>query len=665
MTNTFIPLQTVLGAIVPNLGIPLTFQSQLILRMVSEVTEAALMYKVLVLYGSIRPSMWAHLLARTLLSLSTGLVIDAIRRQAFLKSCLLISKALLMPDENQEEPNRLPVRPRLAKTYTSSLPSSKHITLKSSPHRIQVVEESIPSYNHAALARRIKAHHPETYKLYLRIREGCIVFDTVVCSTGKSSFEVLDLIENLHPESEMGSFESPMMLRAYVTGPTGAVTSCVYTHREGGWVKLQELDSSSSSCVTEAPKLNLDPVICLTSGERTKKLVGVWHGPPPPHGCSVEAVIHGRPLKVSCFPDPYSWSDGTEIKVTLFLDDLNPEYGGIVDINVWSPPLQRKAIPSLPEVLVVSSRMLLLPTGTDGAVHELTQMFSLAGGSPSQPWGDLGALVEEMSIIFWASSADALSLDPDLVPALRATAKAIVQWATDCQCPNVKQLAIKAMKSIKMNRLLFALSPFTLSGPWQSYPPAAAWISLFGTALTAGSVKWLLSDGVELAYAPNSLIVWPYLVCILLQLVASRQSSGLIVEMSRRCLLHAGIFLFMSKMLLGLLILSPHFSLSPHARLEHIYGDLTAFTLMYLSTKTCYSIFERFDLRAFVLLVLGIDTPLVIATMKNKVNCTMATSVTFGVATNIYCIVIRVLYDRWCAKQVKLKSKNVFAFRHL
>ena len=658
--------QTVLSAVAPSLGIPLTFHSQLMLRIGSEIIEAALMYKVSILYGPLNVSIWMHLLTRILLSLSTGLVIDVIRRQAFLNS--ITGSKVPLSDQTERDTSSLPVRPHLAKTYSASLPPSKHITLKSSPHRIQVMEESIPSYNHAALARRIKAHHPETYKLYLRIREGCLVFDTVISSTGKSPFEVLDLIKELHPESHMDSFESPMMLRAYVRGPAGEMISDVYAYQNEEWSKTEELDSSIPSKSVADLSLSLDPVICLSNGERTKRLVGMWDGPPPPTDSWVEAVIRGQPLKFSCFPDPSSWTKGTEIKITLFLDEAHPDEGGIIDINVWSPPAQLETNPSLPQLLVISSRMLLLPSGSDSAVHELAQLFSQAGGSPSQPWGTLKGLTDEISLILWASS-DASNLDPDLVPAYQKAARTLIQWANDCNCLSLKQVITKASKNIKMNRLAFILGPFAsaLSGPWKYYPPSPAWISLFGTSLIMASiVKLLYSESIGFEFAANLWMAVSYLVCILVQTVASRQSSSSspIVTSAHRVLAHAGVFLFISKAILGLLILSGTLPVS-ETRIRKFYGNWSSYTQMYLTTKTCYSLFERFDLRVFMILVLGIDAPIVIATMKIKINCSLATSVTFGILANIYCVVIRVLYDRWCAKQERTKQIELCCDRRI
>jgi hypothetical protein len=659
--------QTVIGPIAMCLGIPLTFHSQLMLRTVSEFIEAALMYKVYLLHGPLSASIWMHLLTRTLLSLSTGLMIDTIRRQAFLKS-ISRSKSILPSESPPNYANVQPVKPQLGKSYAASLPPSKLITLKSSPHRIEVMEESIPSYNHTALARRIKAHHPETYKLYLRIREGCLVYETAIASTGKSSFDVLDLIEELHPENEQDSFESPMMLRAYVRDASGGMSSCVYVHQNGEWRAMEELDSSSSSSSLSLTdfSLSLDPVLCLPLGERTKRLIGVWDGPPPPSGSLVEAVIRGKPLKVSCFPDPSSWAKGTEIKITLFLDEVHPDDGGIIDLNVWSPPpTQHKTIPSLPQLLMVSSRMLLLPCGSDGAVHELSQMFTEAGGSPSDPWGSLKALAEEMSSILWASSA-ASTLDPDLVPALQKAAKAIIQWASDCECPSLEKVFVKASKSIKRNRISYMLGLYTsaLSGPWKSYPPTAAWISLFAAGLVLGTVKSITFEGISLEFAINSLTAMPYLICILMQILASRQSTGPVARSARRFLEHAGVFLFASRVALALLLLSSKFALAERfaeSSMKKFFGDWTSFTLMYVTTKTCYSLFERFDLRGFVPLVLGIDAPIAVFMMRTLINCSLASSVAFGILANIYCVIVRVLFDQCCARQAKNKAKNVKA----
>jgi hypothetical protein len=72
---------------------------------------------------------------------------------------------------------------------------------------------------------------------------------------------------------------------------------------------------------------------------------------------------------MEAFPAVTDWLLGSQVKITLLLDDLEPESCGTIDINVWwkLPSAQG----GMPNARVVTSSLLLLPMGSEGAVMEL------------------------------------------------------------------------------------------------------------------------------------------------------------------------------------------------------------------------------------------------------------------------------------------------------
>ena len=209
----------------------------------------------------------------------------------------------------------------------------------------------------------------------------------------------------------------------------------------------------------------------------------------------------------------------------------------------------------------------------------------------------------------------------------------------------------------------------TLFSPFKAYRPNQSWIIIFGSILALSMAKGLASTDGNLARDVAmermiNLTFLPYFVCILAQMVAVVYKSNSLSAKARLFLDYAGVFLPMSRSLIGIAFLSSYLTdgltktsvpssdsglgLGLWYKWEYTFVEWQTYSATCLVSKILFALFEPSDLRSFVIISLGVEAPILIGMLYFKIHCTLSYSLAFGLLTNVTCIVVGVLYHHRC-----------------
>ena len=477
----------------------------------------------------------------------------------------------------------------------------------------------------------------------LSIRQGCIIAEAqLILHNAENSSDNLklirDLVNHLHLEKESWDHAEPMEVRVHTKDTTGLQSSAIFAFKDTS-ESWELISSNVNSSLVRSVRLSLTfrTLVMSIVKDHSPKILGIWDGPPPPNGSSIEAVIGGLAVPVSCFPESFAnWCQGTEIKLTVDLAHLSSEDGGVMTINIWSPETNKRSPETnkrSPHFILATARLLLLPLGSQGVVAELRHVLSQASASsPSRPFGTFEGLVEDIGLTLCSrrTFSSTQQLDPNTLKLLINTAEAVMKWAVDSHCPSLCLL----MKKVRGGLAFSPKQRLFLHGSWRSYEINLVWAVLFSSAICMGAANAFLSSShneVALLLAQ----AWPYLLAILLKLINPSKSS-MAFEPSCLFVPNAGLILTLNRGAICMFL----FCLGKWQSRRWYLGDWCSFT--YLLSKTLYTIFEPFDLREFVALNLLIDVAEVswVGTMSGY--STMSALI-FGFASISLAILIRLL----------------------
>lgn len=643
--------------VAPSIGIPLQMRDQVMLRVAMEILQAVYLMTVSHRHG-IQVSVVMKIMFRFSLSICIGLATDAMRREAFLKSPSFDKRSReeleALSDSAQRNPAAeastsaapVPINAGgpICRPYTPILRET-FFTIKTAPHKITSSPTVLPSLDRSSLEAFLSQHHSGVQLTSLSVRDGCIIVEASLLHSSDqmcnmNEEEMQRLLSALSLEGKVLDGLASPFVRLIATGPKSKVEFLLrFDASSNQWMKVQEAPY-------EAGQLSLASEVACLSLERKKIVLNAtWNGPLLSADSSIEAVLFsGQLIRMQIFPEIESWEPGSHVKISLFLDDLDRDAGGLVNLNVWQKPPPSEAL--LPQKRVASSSVLLLPLGSEEAVEELQPIMS-------------ADLKNDLAGIVWASSSSSASaaaqlISPESLKVYMKAATALIKWAKESHCVNTSRLVTQILGKLvvksggKKSLVLPASLATCLSRPWTPYRANVVWCLFFGCANCVGAVK-ALHIGSYTEFFMIVALAWPYLLISALHFSRSRLS------VSRRLLDNAGLMSFVNKMVLSSFCLCFGDRI-PRILLVKVWGDPYYFPLIYLTTKTLYTIFEPFDIRAYVLSNILLNLPLFYGVGKLS-GLTSLSSGVIVCCTTIFTTLLRIAIEPWLnAGRRKVKS---------
>ena len=451
--------------VIPSMGLPLVWTSQIILCLCLEALQSVYSYRIL----KMDLMQTSRLLAiRFVTSASIGLVSDFLRRRSFFggnpvstSGCsseipltalrnegIRTEPALASSDENENEleaPDaEAPIidlrhSPLSPLSRASSAQGSSLLFSHGSPspypevfRAMRVVVKTnhmdeddapLPVFDKAELHESFLSDAGSAYSMTLievTVRRGCFIVELDLARLGSSDFDMdcLATLEKLKLEKQLRP-----NARVSVNVGNSQPNLLFELSSDGTWTRL-----AVSSPPPSQSSLALTPTVFAFDGACCSKVVlrGKWGGPKLNETSSLEAVIGGKAVPVTCTPLCSDWSPGEDMKLVVDLSSVQRSrpYGSL-KFNVWSKPTATEG-GDLPAVFMSTVTALVLPSSSKDAVEELDRLLL---SRQSQ------GLVTDLGII----------LDGNIPRGFSHGTTKIIKWATSANCPALSDLISKLL----------------------------------------------------------------------------------------------------------------------------------------------------------------------------------------------------------------------------
>lgn len=635
-------------ALLPSIGMPLTWPSQLLLRLVFEALQAAYMFRI------VRTDIRATALifaARFSVSASVGFVCDLLQRRSFLQSEAAAKQdyALANPavDHNggAERPfdTAPPSRSLSMTSFGGSTFSEPRPTLELDPSVVyndtgvsvtRVVLKSshtdedapLPVFEKAELHTRIINEGFTSYSMSLvsvSVRRGCFIVEVVMAKKPESIVKIdcLQALQTLQLEKHL-KVGSKVSIRVEES-QLGQVFKLGQDKR---WDRI-----SIAPPPTAFPQLSLalTPRAFLVEKRDQIVLRGRWSGPKLDEGSSLEAVFRGQALPVTSTPPCCDWGTGEEVKVVVSLAGIVQGRGrphGSLDINVWSKPRANNSDgeddDDLPALVVSTFSAVALPPGSHVALRELEgpltcpqnrgllkDLSLVLNSDDSQPPYVFSKVAQ--NLLQWGSTSHRPALVDLISMLLRSTDAAHqVPGVPDAWKQAQKQLTgATAVKEVRQSSTIAANIQMLMTGT-DSQVPVSWTVSILIICLTRMMTQIIWRFGA--ASVEPYIVIYtaiPYFLHVLIHIAPSmlKDSNGLTARVLRAFQRHAGLVLLLHR---HLVILWICFGL-PHDLFSLKRLSPFNFNALYLTLRTTFHALEPIPVKVYLTQLLLVEAPVI------------------------------------------------------